>query len=162
MLKQRKPMARGKGFKRPERVKVPPSAPSPLVRVVTYAGATTGPVPKEVKAKPGKGAPTKAERAWLDAIVAHGCIACKIDGTLVPAEDGAYEVRRPQVHHILRGGRRIGHLFTLPLCDGHHQQGTGAPGLIARHPDKARFERKYGSEELLLHHLQAVIGSTSK
>lgn len=47
MLKQRKPMARGKGFKRPERVKVPPSPPSPLVRAVTYQGATTGPKPKE-------------------------------------------------------------------------------------------------------------------
>lgn len=26
-----------------------------------------------------------------------------------------------ECHHILIGGRRAGHWFTLPLCRGHHQ-----------------------------------------
>lgn len=38
----------------------------------------------------------------------------------------------------------------LSLCAGHHQDGTGAPGLIAVHPWKARFEKLYGSQERLL------------
>lgn len=107
--------------------------------------------PKGEKAKPGKGTPTKAEREWLDKIVRYGCVACRIDG--LPSEP-------PAVHHILRGGRRMGHLFTLPLCPGHHQDGTGRPGLIARHPFKQRFEAMYGDEWALLARLKSEIGAT--
>lgn len=108
------------------------------------------PAPKEVKAKPGKRAPTVEERQWLDAITAYGCIACRMDGLgVVP----------PAVHHILRGGRRIGHLFSLPLCDpGHHQNGADR-GMVSRHPWKARFEAKYGSELHLLDGLRATLGA---
>lgn len=117
-----------------------------------YGGCTTGPVPKGEKAKPGKGTPTKAEREWMDRITAYGCIACRLDwiGIVVPC-----------VHHILRGGRRMGHLFTLPLCPGHHQDGYGEPGMVARHPFKARFEQRYGSEDFLLAKLRAEIEQTA-
>lgn len=85
----------------------------------------------------------------MDAIVAYGCVACRIDG---------HGVVPPAVHHMLRGGVRIGHLFTLPLCDpGHHQNGADR-GMVSRHPWKARFEAKYGSEDFLLCHLQALLG----
>lgn len=125
----------------------------PLARATragTYAGTTTGPAPKGEKAKPGKGAPTKDERQWLDAIVAYGCVACRMDGRgIVP----------PAVHHILRGGVRMGHLFTLPLCDpGHHQNGAQF-GKVSRHPWKKRFEQRYGSEDFLLRMLRAEIGA---
>lgn len=104
--------------------------------------------PKPAPAKPGKGAPTKKERAWLDAIVRYGCIACRMDGL---------GVRPAAVHHILRAGRRIGHLFTLPLCDpGHHQSGA-ATGMVSRHPNKAQFEKQYGTEAELLAQLQSEI-----
>ena len=107
------------------------------------------PQPKDVKAKPGKVAPTVAEAAWMDAITAIGCIACLIDGH--PGTPGA-------VHHLLRGGRRIGHLFTICLCDpGHHQQGQ-ARGMVSRHPWKARFEARYGTEAELLARSQALAG----
>lgn len=106
--------------------------------------------PKGEKAKPGKRAPNVTERAWMDAIVAHGCIACRMDGLgIVP----------PCVHHILRGGVRMGHLFTLPLCDpGHHQNGQQF-GMLSRHPWKAQFEQRYGSEDSLLARLRAEIGA---
>jgi hypothetical protein len=137
-----------------------PMAPLRRVeRACTFGGSTNGPVPKGPKAKPGKRPPNAEERLWLNSIVAHGCIACGIDGTLVQGQDGVYEPQRPQVHHILRGGRRMGHLWTLPLCDGHHQDGHGAPGLIARHPTKARFEERYGTELELLERLRADIGA---
>jgi hypothetical protein len=106
-------------------------------------------VPKGVKAKPGKRTPNAQEADWLTAIVAHGCVACHIDGS--PRTD-------PDVHHIVRGGQRLGHLFSLPLCPGHHRDGTGAAGLVARHPWKARFEAKYGTEFELLAKLKQELG----
>jgi hypothetical protein len=39
----------------------------------------------------------------------------------------------------------------LPLCAGHHQDGTGNnKELIAVHPYKARFEARYGAQMKLL------------
>jgi len=106
------------------------------------------PQPKGVKCKPGKQAPTKEEAEWMDRIIEHGCVACRIDRV---------QLRPAEVHHILSGGRRIGHLFTIPLCSGHHRDGTGAPGLLARHPFKARFEARYGLELLLLSDLRHLL-----
>ena len=131
---------------------------SPRPRAVAVAMVDTRdkmvvPVPKGVKAKPGKTAPTADERKWLDAIVAYGCIACRMDGRgVVP----------PAVHHILRGGRRMGHLFSLPLCDpGHHQNGE-SKGMTSRHPWKARFEKRYGSELELLAVLSVEVASVKE
>jgi hypothetical protein len=121
----------------------------PLHRGV-YAKASNDatPVPKGVKAKPGKRKPNAREREWMDAIVAFGCVACWFDGRGRVA---------PCVHHILRGGQRMGHLFTIPLCEpGHHQHG-GPLGLVSRHPWKARFEQQYGSEFTLLRHVQKML-----
>jgi hypothetical protein len=123
--------------------------PTCAVSAATYAGGTAGAVVKAEKAKPGKRTPTKAEREWMDKIVEYGCIACRMDGV---------EPRPTAVHHILRGGRRLGHLFTLGLCDpGHHQNGAQF-GFISRHPNKAAFEEKYGAEAELLARLRDEIG----
>lgn len=85
----------------------------------------------------------------MSAIVEHGCIACRMDG---------HEPRPTAVHHMLRGGQRIGHLFTLPLCDpGHHKNGEQF-GFISRHPSKARFEQRYGTEAELLAGLKVALG----
>lgn len=77
----------------------------------------------------------------MDAITQLGCIVCWMLGH--PGTPGV-------PHHLLtEGGRRIGHLSTICLCDpGHHQHG----GLlkISRHPNKFRFEKAYGTEETLL------------
>lgn len=118
------------------------------------AGSYTGrsehaPQPKGETARPGKRPPTVEERKWMDAIVRYGCVACRVDG------NGPVT---PQVHHILRGGRRMGHLFTLPLCLDHHQD-TGRPGFTARHPWKTRWERLYGAEMDVLERLRAEIGA---
>lgn len=85
---------------------------------------------------------TVAERVWMDRITQIGCIVCWLQG--YPKTPGA-------VHHLLRGGRRIGHLDTICLCDpGHHQNAPAGSGKISRHPNKARFEEAYGPEERLL------------
>lgn len=125
--------------------------PREALRVADGKARLSVPVqrPKGEKARPGKRAPTAEERRWLDAIVAYGCVACRMDG---------YGVVAPAVHHILRGGVRMGHLFTIPLCDpGHHQSG-GPMGMVSRHPWKARFEAKYGNEDFLLRKIKAEIG----
>lgn len=120
--------------------------PPVTVARAVMGGSTKGPAPKAEKAKPGKRAPTVEERSWMDWITSRGCIACVMDGL---------GFRQPAVHHILRGGRRMGHLFTLPLCDpGHHQNGA-QHGMVSRHPWKARFEARYGMELDLLERLRA-------
>lgn len=85
---------------------------------------------------------TKAEREWTEQITAIGCICCLLFHN-APGTPGA-------VHHRLRGGRRMGHLYTICLCDpGHHQHAPKGSGKISRHPNKARFEAAYGTEESL-------------
>ena len=137
------------GFKRPELPARAPIVHRPLEVKPNYAGATTGPVAKEVKAKTGKYTPNQEEKRWMSAIVEFGCVACWLDGS---------PRREPAVHHIIRGGRRLGHLYTLPLCDpGHHQNGQSL-GMLSRHPNKAAFESTYGSELTLLTGLQRTLG----
>lgn len=153
-LQRRTPLRSG-GFKPRELVVPEPrerapsvlSAPSVLPRRRgTYTGGLTGVVVvKEDASKPGKRAPTKEEAEWMAWIVRFGCIACRLDG---------HDPRPTAVHHILRAGRRIGHLHTLPLCDPGHHQGGAYANMVSRHPWKARFEARYGSEEDLLLWLQ--------
>lgn len=91
--------------------------------------------------------PTKLEREWMDKAVRLGCIACRVDGRLYePAE----------IHHIVSGSRRMGHLFTIPLCPAHHRHGTqDAPSV---HPWKRRFEDRYGSQLVLLAMVKELAG----
>lgn len=87
----------------------------------------------------------------MDAITRLGCIACILSGSW----------RTPGVpHHLLSGGRRIGHLSTICLCDpGHHQNAAIGSWKISRHPNKARFEAAYGTEEELLAKTRELVGA---
>ena len=91
---------------------------------------------------------SKAEQEWFQKITLIGCICCLEQGHPgTPAE----------VHHLLSGGRRMGHLFTIPLCaPGHHRYGDGVQ-KISRHPYKARFEAAYGTEAELLARTRAIV-----
>ena len=83
----------------------------------------------------------KSEEKWLDAITEVGCIACHVEGfNYSPAEP----------HHLLSGGRRIGHLSTIPLCKNHHRSGRNDEEIVSRHPHKRAFEKRYGTEAKLL------------
>lgn len=84
---------------------------------------------------------TAAEKRFHDQLASLGCIACRLDGTHNPVVS---------IHHINGRTRPGAHMQVLPLCAGHHQDGTGWPGLIAVHPWKRRFEDKYGTQEQLL------------
>ncbi len=85
---------------------------------------------------------TTQQRAFWDALVLHvGCIACRLDGR--PNHECS-------IHHIEGRTKPGAHWLVLPLCAGHHQDGTGWPGLIAVHPWKTRFEERYGAQIELL------------
>ena len=87
-------------------------------------------------------APTADEARFMDAIAGLGCVACRKDGWHNPDVS---------VHHIDGRTKPGAHLLVLPLCAGHHQDGTGPnTTLIAVHPYKARFEARYGTQRELL------------
>jgi hypothetical protein len=84
---------------------------------------------------------TLAQKHFHGLLADLGCIACRnygIHNTPV------------SIHHIDGRTKPIAHWLTIPLCPGHHQDGTGAPGLIAVHPWKGRFEERYGPQRELL------------
>jgi len=85
--------------------------------------------------------PTAEQKRFHDMMAGIGCIACWVSG-----------IRNDQVsiHHIDGRTKADAHWKVLPLCAGHHQDGTGAPGLIAVHHYKARFEAEYGRQRALL------------
>jgi hypothetical protein len=92
--------------------------------------------------------PTKDEKALWSRMAAYGCVACRKDG---------WHNAEVSIHHIDGRTKPGAHRKVLPLCAGHHQDGTGIPGLIAVHPWKSRFEGRYGTQaELLAEVMEAV------
>lgn len=98
----------------------------------------------------GKVAPTAEEKAWMDAIVDFGCIVCWLQNLGITAAE---------VHHIKKGDRRMGHLWSLSLCPPHHRGGAGNGLYISLHPWKARFSAAYGTEMELLEKLRSAIAA---
>ena len=94
--------------------------------------------------------PNAEERRFMDAIASLGCLACAKDGNVNPWIS---------LHHIDGRTKPDAHLRVIPLCAGHHQQGTGEDkSMIAVHPYKAGFERRYGSQMDLLADAKAQLG----
>jgi len=90
--------------------------------------------------------PNTIEAAWMALAADHGCVACLQDGHQTPAS----------IHHIVQGNRRMGHLFSLPLCYPHHQgDGRQVPSV---HFSKRTFAARYGTELELLATLQVRLG----
>jgi hypothetical protein len=86
--------------------------------------------------------PNAAELRFMDAIGSLGCLACATDGNSNPWIS---------LHHIDGRTKPGAHYLVIGLCAGHHQQGTGNDkSMIAVHPYKAGFERRYGSQMQLL------------
>jgi hypothetical protein len=131
-LKQKTPLKRT-GFLRKHRSKEPVTKQSTALKSRGMKGR----------------APTAAERAVMNAIAGLGCIACAKDGIVNPWIS---------LHHISGRTAPNAHMLVLPLCAGHHQDGTGIdPSLIAVHPYKARFEARYGTQMELLTECMAKI-----
>lgn len=153
---QRKtPMSRGGGFKTP-------AAGAGLLRVAAVQAKAAFPrnreskpskLPKSMKSRGMKGRPPTAEEArFMDKMGQLPCICCLKDG---------WENHEISLHHIDGRTKPSAHFLVLPLCAGHHQAGTGPnPSLIAVHPDKARFEARYGKQQDLLAECIAMAGQS--
>lgn len=63
--------------------------------------------------------PTKAEAARMSKLKAMACIACHSGKARLMNVSGS------EVHHLLSGNRRRGHMFTIPLCAWHHRAAIG-------------------------------------
>lgn len=92
---------------------------------------------------------TKAEKDRMNQLSQVPCVVCLL----------MFNVESPaEVHHILDGNRRKGHEFTISLCFAHHRQGLNTPACVSRHPYKKEFERRYGTEQVLLEETNKIIG----
>lgn len=58
---------------------------------------------------------------------------------------------------MLCGGRRRGHLFTIPLCPAHHRFGMDDERATSRDQCRRRFEARYGTEEALLEKTRELV-----
>jgi len=93
--------------------------------------------------------PTKSERQWLESTTAMGCIVCLLEGL----------GHSPAMPHHIDGKTKPGaHLNTIPLCHLHHQGGNDCAEYTSRHPYKARFQERYGSEVWLLEQTKQLLG----
>ena len=93
--------------------------------------------------------PTKLEKLHWSRVAAIGCIACALDGE---------ENQTVSIHHTDGRTKPGAHKKVLPLCAGHHQDGTGNDReMIAIHPWKSRFEARYGTQEQLLELTEQLI-----
>lgn len=93
--------------------------------------------------------PTKYEQTRIDALRKLGCSACAVLG--VP------NLEHLELHHILDGGVRMGHYFSIFLCIGHHQgrwtseqlEWIEPKQLFAISDGRKRFNAVYGTERSL-------------
>ena len=59
------------------------------------------------------GKPTAGEAARIKLIMGMSCAVCALHGDV--------SKRALELHHIVRGNRRLGHWYTIQLCHGHHR-----------------------------------------
>ena len=100
----------------------------------------------------GKSKTAAQERFWDRLANEVGCIACrKLYGPHDPGE--------VSIHHFDGRVKGHSHWLVLPLCAGHHQQGTSNnPDHVGVHPYKARFEERFGKQETLLMECCSILG----
>jgi hypothetical protein len=88
------------------------------------------------------------KKAWLRSISDLGCIVCLNE----------YGIKSdPDIHHILKSGRKIDDLHTIPLCPTHHRLGVNNDQAVSRHPWRREFELRYGTEMELLANTKNLI-----
>lgn len=105
------------------------------------------------------GKPTKDEAARMDAVKQGPCVACHQRGIAS---------WMPEIHHLLSGGRRIGHMATVGLCAWHHRAviSWGCTGKEMRehfgpslNEGSKTFHAEFGSDALLLGYQNELIGA---
>lgn len=97
--------------------------------------------------------PNKEEKIWMSKIIEQGCIVCRLEHDVyTPAE----------VHHIDGKVKPQAHLKTLALCPNHHRMGLNNELIVSRHPYKAEFVKRYGTEIELLNKLKDLVWKSTR
>jgi hypothetical protein len=96
---------------------------------------------------------TKAQKERIARVLALGCCICGLETHGSPLE----------VHHLISGGKRMGHDFTVCLCRYHHRGiGYHRRLMIDRGPSLAHgsklFTEAYGSQQNLWMRTQTRLG----
>lgn len=87
----------------------------------------------------------------MSRVRALGCVVCKqFHDEETPAE----------IHHVDGKTKEGAHFMVLPLCYIHHRAGISVPAAVSRHPYKADFEARYGTEEELLELVARMLDGT--
>lgn len=94
--------------------------------------------------------PTHVEASRMCQLKESFCIACR--------RIGHYSAGVPEIHHLLSGNKRRGHLYTIALCSWHHRGQHGGLGIrymeINAGPSLARgsktFHAFFGTDDELL------------
>jgi len=89
----------------------------------------------------------KEEMQWFRDLESIGCIVCGLNGVYSP----------PDIHHVLKSGKRQSHLETIPLCPAHHRSGLNNDVVVSRHPHKKGFEKRYGTENDLYEKTRSAV-----
>lgn len=100
---------------------------------------------------------TKAEQHRVDLMRCLGCVAC--------ASSGWLNLDELELHHLIEGSRRLGHLYTIFLCRGHHQGHWSSAQIQALLPKyrvaisdgRKRFNKVFRSERYLWERTQVTI-----
>lgn len=91
---------------------------------------------------------TSAELARNDLIREMHCMCCALKGDLTK--------KKVEIHHLKSGNKRMGHLYTIPLCSAHHRGGTDEAYV---HGGMRAFVAAYGYTDLQLwQKLQVMLG----
>jgi hypothetical protein len=104
--------------------------------------------------------PSSADQARFEILRRIGCTACYIN-RMTGLASAQLAHRNLEIHHLLSGGRRIGHEATVCLCHYHHQ-GKRLPFVEYGYREQAlvfgpslereprRFREVYGADQELL------------
>ena len=92
--------------------------------------------------------PTKAESRRMLLIKTIGCIIC-----------GSAPCH---CHHLLSGGVRRGHMFTLGLCDSHHEGIGEHQDFVSYHGRHKQFNIDHGTDDELLELQNELLAETGK
>ncbi len=95
--------------------------------------------------------PTADEQRHMDRVRALGCIVCRLH---------LNESTPAAIHHVDGKTKPDAHFKTLGLCFYHHQGGANTSLYVSRHPYKAEFEKRYGTEKYLLEKTKNLLEAT--
>jgi hypothetical protein len=105
---------------------------------------------------------TKAEKARMDRISQMRCVACWMTGLCCG---------KTEVHHLTSGGRRRGHMDSVPLGQWHHRgiplEGYTSNQMRLHFGPSLRLESKafratYGTDDELLAKVNAIISELER